>query len=80
MNALKRIREENGLTVSELAKKSGITRQTIYRLENEDEESANSKTLKALADALEVQVSDFFAVSGKHVERIAEHVPVAYSA
>ena len=58
---LKEIREEKGVTISALAQKSGITRQTIYRLENEMESTANSKTLVALADALGVRVTDFFA-------------------
>lgn len=57
---LKEIREEKGMTISALAQKSGITRQTIYRLENEMESTANSKTLVALADALGVRVTDFF--------------------
>lgn len=60
MNKLKEIRESKGLSISELAKKSKISRQTIYRLENEEDNSANSKTLKALADVLGVKVTDFF--------------------
>ena len=60
MNRLKEIRESKALTITELARRSGITRQTITRLENEEDDTANSKTLKALADALEVRVTDFF--------------------
>lgn len=60
MNNLRKIREDKDMTISDLARKSGITRQTIYRLESEAEETANSKTLKALADALGVQITDFF--------------------
>ena len=61
MNKLREIREGKQLTITELARKSGITRQTISRLENEQDDSANSKTLKALADALGVRVTDFFS-------------------
>lgn len=61
MNRLKDIRESKALTITELARRSGITRQTITRLENEEDDTANSKTLKALADALEVRVTDFFS-------------------
>lgn len=61
MNRLKEIRESKALTITELARRSGITRQTITRLENEEDDTANSKTLKALADALEVRVTDFFS-------------------
>lgn len=60
MNRLKEIRESKGMSVLELSKASGITRQTIYRLEEEKEDTANSKTLKALANSLGVSVMDFF--------------------
>ncbi len=60
MNKLKEIRESKGMTISELSKASGITRQTIYRLEEEKEDTANAKTLKALAISLGVSVTDFF--------------------
>lgn len=60
MNKLKEIRESKGISVSELARVANITRQTIHRLENEIDNSANTKTLKSLADALDVKVSDFF--------------------
>jgi len=60
LNRLKEIRESKGMSVLELSKASGITRQTIYRLEEEKEDTANSKTLKALANSLGVSVMDFF--------------------
>lgn len=60
MNRLKDIRESKGFSVSELSRASNVTRQTIYRLENEKDDTANSKTLKSLADALGVKVTDFF--------------------
>jgi transcriptional regulator with XRE-family HTH domain len=61
MNRLRELRKEKGLSKTELANRSGITRQTITRLEKEEVDTANSKTLKALADALEVRVTDFFS-------------------
>ena len=63
MNKLKKIREEKGLTITELARLSKVTRQTIYRLENEEDGVVNSKTLKALADALGIKIADFFEPS-----------------
>ena len=60
MNNLKGIRESKGISISKLARASNVSRQTIYRLENEQVDTANTKTLKALADALSVNVSDFF--------------------
>jgi len=60
LNKLKQIRESKGITISELARMSKVTRATIYRLENGDDYTANSKTLIALADALGVKVTEFF--------------------
>ena len=60
MNRLKKIREAKGLSVTKLAEESGVTRQTIHRLETETDDRANSKTLISLADALGVRVTDFF--------------------
>ena len=61
MNKLEEIRKDKRMTVSELSRKSGISRQTIKRLETEELECANAKTLKALADALEVKIYEFFS-------------------
>ena len=60
LNKLREIRESKGMNITDLANASGITRQTIYRLENEESENINTKTLKALANALNAKVTDFF--------------------
>lgn len=60
MNRLKEIRMSKGISVSKLAKMADVTRQTIHRLESEQDNTASVKTLKALADAMSVKVSDFF--------------------
>lgn len=60
MNRLKEIRESKHMTVTQLAELSKITRQTIYRLENDEVDAANTQTLKRLADALGVKITDFF--------------------
>lgn len=60
MNKLKEIRESKGISISELSRLSNISRQTIYRLESGDDKVVNSKTLKALADALGVSMTVFF--------------------
>ena len=61
MNKLKEIRESKDMTISRLSHLSGISRETIYRLEAVPEvKTANTKTLSALADALGVKISDFF--------------------
>ena len=59
-NKLQEIRESKGLSISELSRRSNISRQTIYSLEAEEVDKANLQTLKSLADALGVKVTDFF--------------------
>lgn len=59
MLALKDIRMSKGVTTVELAKMSGISRATIHKLEH-GVDDVNTKTLKALAAALGVKVTDFF--------------------
>jgi len=60
LNRLKEIRESKNMTITQLAELSKITRQTIYRLENDEVDAANTQTLKRLADALGVKITDFF--------------------
>jgi transcriptional regulator with XRE-family HTH domain len=60
LNKLKEIRESKNMTITQLAELSKITRQTIYRLENDEVDAANSKTLVKLANALGVDVTSFF--------------------
>lgn len=57
---LRAVREARGITQSDLSRRSGISRQTIIALENDEEYNATSKTLVALADALGVTVQDLF--------------------
>ena len=59
-NRLQEIRESKGLSISELSRKADVSRQTIYSLEAEEVEKTNLQTLKKLADALDVRVTDFF--------------------
>lgn len=57
---LRAVREARGITQADLSRRSGISRQTIISLENDDTYNVTSKTLVALADALEVTVQDLF--------------------
>jgi len=59
-NVLQEIREKKGLTVTELARKSGLTRQTIYNIESDPERVVDSKTMEAISNALGVKVSKIF--------------------
>lgn len=57
---IREIREQKGMTQEELASKSGISRQTISALENGSERSVLSKTLVAIAEALDTTVDKIF--------------------
>lgn len=59
-NKLREIREEKGMTVLELARKSGVTRQTIYNIESDVNASVSSKVMEAVAKALDVKVGKIF--------------------
>lgn len=59
-NRLKKIRYEKMLSQSELSRMSGISRQTIIRIETYPDKGVNSKTMFALAKALDVPVNDIF--------------------
>ena len=59
-NVLKQIREQRGMGVAELARKSGLARQTIYNIESDPQRVVDSKTMEALALALRVKVNKIF--------------------
>lgn len=62
LRKLREFRKRMNCSVTKLSKLSGISRQTIYHLENDSLQSVNSKTLKALAEALEVKIEDLLSV------------------
>ena len=57
---LREIREEKGFTQEELEKASGVSRQTISAIENNDEYQAKTGTLMALAKAMDTTVDKLF--------------------
>lgn len=57
---VKEIREAQGITQEELEKKSGVSRQTISAIENNDDYQAKTGTLLALAKALNTTVDKLF--------------------
>lgn len=58
-------RTRRGMSVSELARRSGISRQTVIRLERDRGANTNMNTIVSMARALEVPVDDlFFAEDG----------------
>jgi putative transcriptional regulator len=56
---LRQIRREKGMSQEELAKKSGVTRQTIIRIERNECKEMRVSTLLLLCNALKCDVSDF---------------------
>lgn len=57
---IKALREALGMTQEELAEKSGISRQTISSLENNQTRSTSTKTLEKIAAALNSTVGNLF--------------------
>lgn len=57
---IKETRERCGLTQSQLAEKSGVSRMTICALENGRERVTTTKTLIKIAKAMNVTVDELF--------------------
>lgn len=57
---IKKIREKKKMTQEQLSKSSGVSRTTIIKLENNEDAEVQVGTLKALANALSVSVSELF--------------------
>lgn len=55
--AIKSAREERGLSQRELAKLSGIGNATISTIESGSENNINAKTLIAISNALDLQLT-----------------------
>lgn len=57
---IKELRQKKGLTQEELAFESGVNRTTIVQLENGEEVNVTARTLKKLANCLEVDIKEIF--------------------
>lgn len=57
---IRELRTAAGMSQEELAKKSGISRPVISKLETTDGDKVTVKTLVAIADALKVEPSYLF--------------------
>ena len=60
MTRIEILRRAHGLTVSELAEKSGVSALTIVEMESGRAGTASAKTLLALADVIGCDVEEFF--------------------
>jgi putative transcriptional regulator len=61
-NRLKELREISGMSQEELAKKSGISRATLSKIENNEEVNVNTRTIAKLADVFNVKPSEIFLI------------------
>ena len=59
-NRVKEFREEAGMTQDELAKRSGISRTMISKLETDQKSDCKVSTLFAIAEVLDKTVSEIF--------------------
>ena len=59
-NKLKECRMRSHLTQTELAVKSGVSRNTISKIENNEEITVSTKTIAKLAEALSANPSEIF--------------------
>lgn len=57
---VKELRLARGMTQEELSRKSGVSRQIISNLENDDITVTSTNTLVRIAKALDAKVSDIF--------------------
>lgn len=60
MNKLKEIRLQQGYTLRELAKLSGVGHSYIYGLEKGERKNPSKQTMDKLAEALKVTVAEIF--------------------
>lgn len=58
-NTLKEVRMERGMSVSELARRTGLSRPTIIDIENE-KSNPLATTMYAISQALDKKVSEIF--------------------
>jgi DNA-binding XRE family transcriptional regulator len=63
-NKLKEMRYKRMMSMSELARKSGVCRSTIWKIETQPDNSPNERTMIALAKALNMPVTKIFFTNG----------------
>lgn len=60
MCKVKETREKINMSISKLSKKSKVSRATISKIENTDDYVTTTKTLEALANVLNCDISDIY--------------------
>lgn len=59
-NKLKEMREAHGMSQAELAEKTGLSRTTISKIENNEEVNINTLTIVKICEVFDVQPSEIF--------------------
>lgn len=60
---IKEVREKKGMTQEALSEASGVSRTTIWALENGNERTTTTKTLLKIAQALGTTVDEIFCAN-----------------
>src|SRR5204862_446609 len=76
-NSVASIRESRGLSVAELAKRIGVTRQTVYAIEA-GSYTPNTEVALRIARELEVPVDELFQLAGPDRSDDADTIPAEY--
>lgn len=61
-NRLKAVREKKGISMSELARRSGVCRSTIWKIETGNKQARTTRTLEKIANALGVPIREIFDI------------------
>ena len=59
-NRLKAIREERGISQADLAEKTGLSRTTISKIENNEEVNVTTQTIIKISEVFGVSPSEIF--------------------
>lgn len=59
-NIVRETREKRGMTISELSRQSGVSRQTIYNIETNPNWQVDASKMEAIAKALKCKVPSIF--------------------
>lgn len=71
-NKLREIRNDEGMSVAELARRAKTSRQTIHAIENKSQKSVNGMLMFRIADALKRDEREiFFNLNVTHEEQSA---------
>ena len=67
---IKFIRKSKGMTLGDIAKRSGLHKSNISEIENERRFKPNLSTLERLAEALECSMEEFFSLTLEYDEEL----------